>query len=812
MGGGTSLWASPDYKRDPKEIFNPKIFYLAITIAFAGCSYGFDQGNIGGVLTLESFKHAFGLDKLSKDAADQRAGNIAAMMAAGGSGGALLAAPCSDYLGRKYSMMLFGAFYLIGCTMQEFADLGVFCAGRLIAGIAIGGMSMLAPQYLAENSPKSIRGSVTCLYNLCIILALSLAFWIIPGGFMFLMMPWVVETPRALIARGKRELGLKNLLILRNLPEEHPYVQQEYLEICAQVDHEQEATKGRNYWIVIKDIVGVRSNTRRFFLATTLFLFHKFTGTDSLNYFAPEIFTMIGVKGGSQALLTTGVYGLVKLATTVVYVAFIVDRVGRRLPLIIGAILQATSMLYIALYVRFGNPDSAKGTEAGGIVGIIWIYIYAFGWSFGWSVAPYVVAAEIFPSRIRSVSMSFCFFINWIVDYGITKATPSMMTHMGWGTFLLYAILTYVGAVFVFFCMPELKGRSIESMDDLFEHSIWTMYKRAYPTEEEKVRHDVPDLVHADMMEKEEGLDKNGGQLNTGAEIPVVGFGTWQAAPGEAGRAVKIAIKSGYKHLDCAPLYWNEKEIGESLAETLKETLIPRSELFITTKVWSSQHSQVEASLRRSLADLQLDYVDLYLMHWPISLPPNDATAANFGKEDRTTHASDWDFTNTWADMEKLLATGLTKAIGVANFSTVNLEKLLKTAKVVPAVNQTELHPLLPQDKLNAYCQSHGIHQTAFGPLGGKGSTLHSHPVVREIAEKRKGSAAQVMLSWGVARGWSVIPKSVTEERIKSNLAIFELSAEEVGKLDQLAKTEGRRFNRPNWGTTVFHDDDESVA
>lgn len=195
-------------------------------------------------------------------------------------------------------------------------------------------------------------------------------------------------------------------------------------------------------------------------------------------------------------------------------------------------------------------------------------------------------------------------------------------------------------------------------------------------------------------------------------------------------------------------------------------------------------------------------------MHWPVSLPPNDANAPNFGKEDRTVHASDWDFTKTWVEMEKLLSTGLVKAIGVANFSTVNLEKLSKTAKVVPAANQTELHPLLPQDRLNAYCKARGIHQTAFGPLGGKGSTLHTHPVVLEIAEEKKGTSAQVLLSWGVSRGWSVIPKSVTEERIKANLEIFGLSGDEILKLDKLAKSEGRRFNRPNWGTTVFHDDD----
>lgn len=257
---------------------------------------------------------------------------------------------------------------------------------------------------------------------------------------------------------------------------------------------------------------------------------------------------------------------------------------------------------------------------------------------------------------------------------------------------------------------------------------------------------------------------------------------------------------------------WNEKEIGQAFNEVLREISMARSDIFITTKLWSSQHSQVESALRKSLTDLQLDYVDLYLMHWPVSLPPNDAAAPSFGKEDRTVHDPDWDFTKTWAQMEKLLSTGLVKAIGVANFSTSNLEKLLKTAKVIPAVNQTELHPLLPQDKLNQYCKSHGIHQTAFGPLGGKGSTLHTHPVVLRIAEDKNVTSAQVLLSWGVSRGWSVIPKSVTEERIKANLKIFKLSEIEVATLDQLAKTEGRRFNRPNWGTAIFHDDDESIA
>jgi MFS family permease len=216
-----------------------------------------------------------------------------------------------------------------------------------------------------------------------------------------------------------------------------------------------------------------------------------------LQYYAPEIFALIGVSGNSTTLLDTGVYGIVKLVTTIFYVSYLVDRIGRRRPLLIGATLQATAMLYLALYLRFAgtNTKTVGGTPAGGIVGIVWIYIYAFGWSFGHSVACYIVAAEIFPTRIRSVCMSFCFFINWIVDYGVTRATPNMITEMGYGVFLLYSLLTYSGVVFIYFCLPEMKGRSIESMDDLFQRPLWTMWKHAYPTEEETVRAGVKEKV-----------------------------------------------------------------------------------------------------------------------------------------------------------------------------------------------------------------------------------------------------------------------------------------------------------------------------
>ncbi|KAL2831419.1 hypothetical protein BDW59DRAFT_169691 [Aspergillus cavernicola] len=838
MAGGTSIWASRDAKSDPKEIFNLRLLYLMITLGWAGCFYGFDTGNIGGILTLPSFENAFGLIDIPQDELDNRKGTIAAMVAAGGSAGSLLAAPTSDYLGRKWSVFLWGLVFVLGAAMQMIPNYDVLLAGRFIGGLGVGASSMLSPQFLAENAPKSVRGSMTATYNLMIVTSLMLAFWVnygvslwtrpgiehdrsqwqtamsiqlIPGGLLVLMIPWIPETPRYLINHGKAAQGLKNLCLLRKLPEDHPYIQLEYREILAQVQHEQEDFQGHNYWIVVKDIFGNRSNLQRFVLAVMLFLFHKLTGTDSLNYYAPQIFQLIGVQGDNSSLLTTGVYGAVKVVATIFYVAYLVDRVGRRLPLLIGATIQATAMLYLALYLRFAGTDNADmgGTPAGGIVGIVWIYLYAFGWSFGHSVACYIVAAEIFPTRIRSVCMGFCFFVNWIVDYGITRATPNMITSMGYGAFLLYSLFTYLGVVFIYFCLPELKGRSIESMDDLFQRPLWTMWKHAYPTKEETVRQGVKQ----DPDQEDETVD-NGGKgetmateeftLNTGAKIPAVGFGTWKAAPGDAATAVQAAFDAGYRHFDCAPLYGNEAEIGQ----VFKNIKIPRSGYFVTTKLWSSDHCRVEAALDTSLRDLNLEYVDLYLMHWPVTLEPS-SDPAQYGKEDRTVHAVGWDFRDTWREMENLLATGKVKAIGVANFSTVNLTKLLETAGVVPAVNQTEIQPLLPQDKLNAFCREKRIHQTAFGPLGGSGSTLHEHPDIVQIAERRGCETGNVMLSWGIQRGWSVIPKSTNPGRIARNLSDnFVLSPEELKAMDQLALPKGKRFNRPNWGAIIFHDDE----
>ncbi|XBJ06764.1 hypothetical protein VPH35_012382 [Triticum aestivum] len=261
--------------------------------------------------------------------------------------------------------------------------------------------------------------------------------------------------------------------------------------------------------------------------------------------------------------------------------------------------------------------------------------------------------------------------------------------------------------------------------------------------------------------------------LNTGTEIPSVGYGTWQSKPDEVGRSVYAAVKAGYRHIDCARAYRNEKEVGLALQKLFKEGVVKREDLFITSKLWHDHHApeDVPESLHRSLNDLQLEYLDLYLIHWPFRLKKGtDASnPENFVRPD---------IPATWGAMEKLYDAGKARAIGVSNFSTKKLSDLLVVARVRPAVNQVECHPGWQQTKLHNFCQSTGIHLSAYSPLGSPGtpwmnSNVLQEPVITSIANKLGKTPAQVALCWNIQMGHSVLPKSLNEERIKQNLDVY---------------------------------------
>jgi glycerol 2-dehydrogenase (NADP+) len=245
------------------------------------------------------------------------------------------------------------------------------------------------------------------------------------------------------------------------------------------------------------------------------------------------------------------------------------------------------------------------------------------------------------------------------------------------------------------------------------------------------------------------------------------------------------ALKAGYRHFDTASGYGNEKEVGRAL----RDSGIPRDEIYITTKLPNHMHHAVAEAFEQSLRELDLEYIDLYLMHWP------QATVGSFlGEGPGIGPNESPTYLETWHEMEKLLAGGKVKSIGISNFGIPLVENLLKYANIVPAVNQVEAHPNLPQAKLKAFCESKGILLEAYSPLGGvpvandTRQTFLNHPGFVGVAERLGITPGQLAVSWGVQRGTSVVPKSENPQRMKANITIAKLGEEDMAVVDAIHK------------------------
>ncbi|KAK4562523.1 hypothetical protein RGQ29_005146 [Quercus rubra] len=304
--------------------------------------------------------------------------------------------------------------------------------------------------------------------------------------------------------------------------------------------------------------------------------------------------------------------------------------------------------------------------------------------------------------------------------------------------------------------------------------------------------------------------------LSSGFKMPLVGFGVWRVEGKDMKDLVINAIKIGYRHFDCAADYKNETEVGEALAGAFQSGLVKREDLFITTKLWNSDHGHVFEACKDSLKKLQLDYLDLYLIHFPVATKHTGVGTTDSALDEDGVLEIDTTISleTTWRAMEDLVSKGLVRSIGISNYDIFLTRDCLAYSKVKPAVNQIETHPYFQRDSLVKFCLKHGVSITAHTPLGGAAANTEwfgsvsclDDPVLKGLAAKYKRTVAQIVLRWGIQRNTVVIPKTSNLKRLEENFQVFdfELTKEDMDQIKSLDRK--HRTNTPGkfWGIDLY--------
>ncbi|TKA83846.1 Quinate permease [Friedmanniomyces simplex] len=488
----------------PRAVYNWRVYACAAIASFASCMIGYDSAFIGTTLALPSFVDEFKFDRMSKTHLALVKSNIVSVYQAGAFFGSLFAYCSAFYIGRKKSLWVWSALFIVGAGMMLGANgdrgLGLIYAGRVLAGMGVGGCSMIVPIYISELAPPAVRGRLVGIYELgwqiggligsghmltylpdglTETMAPSHKQWIIPfavqlipAGILFAGSFFLKESPGWLIANNKREKALKNLSWIRNLHPDDLYIVEEVAFIDAALE-EQAATIGTGFW---KPFKAVGQNHRvqwRFFLGGMLFLWQNGSGINAINYYSPTVFKSIGINGTSTGFLTTGIFGVVKTALALVWLFILIDRLGRRNLLIIGAAGGSVCMFIIGGYISSVNVSKTSDhLSGGGIAAIFFFYLWTAFYTPSWNGTPWVLNSEIFDQNTRSLGQASAAANNWFWNFIISRFTPQMFNSMGksgCGVYFFFASMMILSIPFVYFLIPETKGIPLESMDRLFE-------------------------------------------------------------------------------------------------------------------------------------------------------------------------------------------------------------------------------------------------------------------------------------------------------------------------------------------------------
>ncbi|TVY42665.1 MFS glucose transporter [Lachnellula occidentalis] len=507
-------------------VANPYLFGVALFSSLGGFLFGYDQGVVSGILTMQSFGVAF--PRIYLDSGFK--GWFVSTLLLAAWFGSLVNGPLADRYGRKRSFMAAVVVFTIGSAIQAGAvNVPMIFAGRAIVGLAIGVLTMVVPLYMAEVSLPEIRGAIVVLQQLAITLGILFSFWIdygtnyiggtrcapdisytggtaasptfdprkdvgpggctgqsdaswrlpfslqiLPGLLLGIGMFFFPESPRWLVKQDRDDEAIITLAKLRRQPPDDPVLLAEYVEIRAEAAFEQQIIREqypgvselRLHMSQYAGLLTNKSSFRRLAIGCCIMFFQQFMGCNAMIYYAPTIFSQLGLSGNTTSLLATGVYGIINCLSTLPAL-FLIDKVGRRPLLMAGALGDTISLVIVgAIIGKYG--ETLVEHKAAGWVGIAFIYIYDINFSYSFAPIGWVLPSEIFNLAIRSKAMSITTSTTWMCNFIIGLVTPDMLESITWGTYIFFAAFSLLALGFTYFFVPETRGKTLEDMDEVF--------------------------------------------------------------------------------------------------------------------------------------------------------------------------------------------------------------------------------------------------------------------------------------------------------------------------------------------------------
>ncbi|KAH7179100.1 general substrate transporter [Fusarium flagelliforme] len=484
---------------------NWKVARIAAFACIGGILYGYNQGMFSGILTMPAFERHMG-DYVKNQT---KKGWLTSILELGAWLGTVLSGAIAELCSRKYGILIATSVFIIGVVIQATAiqaGYQVILAGRFITGMGVGSLSTIVPLYNSECAPPEVRGALVALQQLAITFGIMVSFWIDygthfiggtgegqsdaawqipiclqlgPAVVLFIGMMWMPFSPRWLLHHGREEEARQVLANLRDLPTDHELIELEFLEIKAQslfekrslaerFPHLQEQTAGNIFklqFVAMGALFKTKAMFKRVIVATVTMFFQQWTGINAILYYAPSIFGQLGMSSTTTSLLATGVVGIVMFIATIPAVLWI-DRLGRKPVLAVGAVGMSLCHLIIAVILA-KNIDNFENHQAAGWAAIVMVWLFVILLD-SWGPCAWIIIAEIWPLSTRPYGVALGASSNWMNNFIVGQVTPDMLEGITYGTYILFGLLTLMGAGFIWFFVPETKRLSLEEMDIIF--------------------------------------------------------------------------------------------------------------------------------------------------------------------------------------------------------------------------------------------------------------------------------------------------------------------------------------------------------